>query len=299
MAFVPKTSKATTDSFPIAFLFDGWDILTSSEQLVSATVTSDLTGITIGTVTVSASNKTVSVTVADGADGTTYRLTCVATTTSGYTLTGYVDLLVTDSVTDGVVIYPSQLLPFFDTRRAMELLYDEGELADDEEVPSGDSIDANARAFAIAQSAWRALLMAATRGKVYSLQELTDLANDPVRGYDLIELVANIFWCRLIKRRRYTKGEPQNEESACQEAEEKLEMLRRAERIFNLEGVVDSTTGTARTNLLGAATAMSVGTVGGRCHATDRFWACTSCHCSPCRCHGSSGSTGRSWWGGC
>ena len=277
MAFIPKTSKATTDTLPFAFIFDGFSILTSTEVLVSASVSADTLGLSIGTPTVSAATKTVSVSIGSGTAGTTYRLTCIATTTSGYTLTGYLDLLVSDTTTDGVVVYPSQLLPFFDTRRAIELLYDETELADDADAPSADTIDANARAFALCQASWREVLMACTRGKIYSLQELTDLANDAVRGYDLIELIADCFWCKLLKRRRYVSGEPQAKDATCEEAEARLQALREGERIFDLEGVIDSSTGTPRTNLLGDATAMSVGRFG----STDllrpdrRYWACT------------------------
>jgi hypothetical protein len=274
---VQRVSKAPTDSFPLAFSFTDWALLTDDNRLASAVVTASPTGLTVGLATVDADAKEAQATVSGGADGTVYRLACVATTDAGDTLTGYIDLLVS-SAADGAVLYPSQFGPYLDTRRAMELLYDDSELDEGEDAPSFDQIDGNDRAFFLAQAAWREVLMAATRGELYTIQQLTDLANDPVRGQDLVALCADLFWRRLVKRRRYVQGEPQAEDATGDRAEQTLEALRRGERIFNLEGVADSVSGGVYTNELGARTALSVGRLGSTDldHPEDRFWGCTN-----------------------
>lgn len=276
MPYIPKITKTPTAAYTVTINFSGWPQL-ATDNLASASATVSPSGLTLGSVTINATDETAAIPISSGTDGTTYRITCTALTTGGDTLVGYLDVAVSTTQTDGTVVYPSQLLPYFDNSRAMEMLFDSGELAVGTETPSSNTIDGNARAFALTQSAWRAVIEAVTRGKLYSIQELTDYANDPIRGADLIELVANIFWCKLVKRRRYVKGEPQQEEAACEEAEKKLEALRHGERIFNLEGIADSTSGTVRTNLVGETTHLSVGKLGDTDvqDTTRRFWADT------------------------
>ena len=276
MAFVPKISRASTDSYPVAFDYAGWDILNTSNTLSSATVTGSPSGLTIGSPTVDATNKKVSANVSAGTSGVTYRLTCVATTSGGDTLTGYLDVVTQNGTTSGVVVYPSQLLPFVDGGRAMQLLYDDGDLDDDEDPAAATTIDGNVNAFNLCQAAWREVVQACARGKIYTITELTDYANDAVRGLDLIQLVADIFWCKLIRRRRYTPEDPQAQASECQEAQEKLQALRTGERIFDLTGVTASD-GSTYGSEVAEAGAISVGRLGGqRCdNSADRFWACT------------------------
>lgn len=76
------------ESLPFTFDFSEWDLLTDDEQIVSAVATSDGTGLTVGTVTVSADDKQVSVQLSGGIAGATYTVFCKATTTSGYTPIG-------------------------------------------------------------------------------------------------------------------------------------------------------------------------------------------------------------------
>ncbi len=286
MPYIPRTTKATTDSYPFTFDYTGWPQL-DSDDITSATVSATPSGLTLSAATVGAGDdaEKVFVTISSGTDGVTYRVTVLATTTGGSVLTGYLDLLVSDSTPAGIVIYPSMLTPYFDTRRAMQLLYDDGELAESADAPSVNTIDGNSRAMALAQSAWYHVLMAARRGDIYTGRELIDLANDPVRGQDLLQVLADLFWCRLIKRRRYTEGEPQGKDGACEAAENALEQLRQGIRIFVLDGVAitdeDGTaTGDTYTNVMGAPTALSVGQLGSNCaRPEDKFWACTD----PCR----------------
>jgi hypothetical protein len=114
---------------------------------------------------------------------------------------------------------------------------------------------------------------------------LIDLANDQVRGQDLMELLADLFWCRLIKRRRYTEGEPQGKDAACESAEARLEQLRQGTRIFVLDGVRvtddnGNLTGDTYDNVMGPPTTIDVGVIGSDCYdPVSKFWGCTN----PCR----------------
>lgn len=186
------------------------------------------------------------------------------------------------SLTSATVLSPSDLVDYLDTKRAMELLFDDGDLNDDEEPPSVDDIDDNSRAVTLARAAWAEVVAACRRGNLYLGRELVDLANDAARGQYLVELVADIFWCKLVKRRRYVQGDPQAEDPACQRAQEKLELLRRGERIFVLDDVTATDTGGGATGVYSdtveKAGAISVGTFGqsNMCHPDNRFWACTT-----------------------
>lgn len=288
MPLIPKIIKGPNSAFSATLDFSGWPQLQGDDPdtLSSATASVSPSGLTIDTTpTVDADTNYVSISLAaDGTDGTTYRITCLATTADGDILDGYLDVLVTSDANDGAVIYPSQFGPYIDTARCMELLYDDGDsLLTDEDgnpvpPPGFNTIDGNERAFFVAQSAWRSVIQAATRGEVYTIDELTDLANDRVRGQDLIELCADLFWHRLIKRRRYVQGEPQAQDANIERAEAMLEALRRGERIFNLEGVINSSTGSAYTNVIGEVTALDHGRLGmgDRDFRDNRFWACTN-----------------------
>lgn len=292
MPIVPRRTKATTDSFPFYFDYTGWPQL-EDDDLDTATVTATPSGLTLGAPTVSVDTVTgterVYVNISSGTSGVTYRVTCLAETVGGSILTGFMDLKVSDDDVSGIVVYPSQLLPYFDNMRAMELLYDENELVDATtgaaiDIPSSDTIDGNARAHAIAARAWGTMKAAVRRGNVYRDRELIDLANDDIRGQMLIELLANIFWCSLLKRRRYVPEEPQGKDQACVDAEEALERLRRGDRIFVLDGVSvtdddGNPTGDVYGNPLGDSTSMSYGFMGkdNSCRRADRrWWGCTN-----------------------
>ncbi len=277
MPLVPRITKGPSASFSHVFDYRGWEQLQGDtpDEISSATATVDPSGLTLGSPGVNADGNQVSVQLSSGTTGTTYRVTVLATTAAGDVLDAYLDVTVGLGV-DGAVLYPSQFGPFVDTKRAMSLLHDEDDLDDDEAVPAWATVDGNERAFYLANAAWREIVQACARGKIYTVAELTDYANDPVRGLDLVNLAADIFWCRLVRRRRYTPGDPQEQASECKEAQERLQMLRQGERIFDLTGVTNSTTGGVYGSEVAEAGAISVGRLGGqRCeHGARRFWGC-------------------------
>lgn len=279
MPYHPKIAKAPGAAYAASLDFSGWSILTGTDTLSSATVAATPTGLTVGTPTVVAATKKVNIGLSGGTDGVTYHLTVTAATAGGEILVGYLDVEVTSSESDGTVVYPSQLLPFVDGARVVELLYDDGELGDAEDVPAATTIDGNARAFALTQAAWRQVLQACRRGDIYRQRELIDLANDPVRGLDLIELVADLFWAKVVKRRRYVQGEPQAEDAGADRALAALDALQKGERIFDLTDVAVTgadgvATGAVYVNEIGQPTRLTVGRFGGACpdRREDRFW---------------------------
>lgn len=183
------------------------------------------------------------------------------------------------SLTEPTVLLPSDLIDYMDTGRAMELLTDDIEGVEPDAVAD---IDSNTRALKLARAAWAAMVMACRRGDIYDGRELVDLANDEVRGQSLVELVADLFWCRLQKRRRYVEGEPQAADPTCEQAEKQLELLQTGHRIFVLDGVTrtdsDGNALGVYTNVKGPLTAMSVGQLGSDdtySDPLDRYFGCT------------------------
>lgn len=264
---VPKIIKGASASFSHVVDYTGWSMIgDGTDTISSATASVSPSGLTLGSAAVNTAGTQVSIPLSSGTTGVTYRVTVLATTSASDVLDAVFDVFIGTGI-DGAVLYPSQFGPYLDTNRVMELVHDAADLDDDEAVPAWTTVDGNERAFFLTQAAWRLILQAARRGEVYGLQELTDYANDVVRGADLVQLAADLFWCQLIKRRRYTEGEPQGKDPACKTAEEKLELLRRGERIFDLYGVTDSVNGGTYGNPIGEATAISVGTFG----ATDQL----------------------------
>ena len=180
------------------------------------------------------------------------------------------------------ILNPSDLTDYLPTRRVMEYLYDEDELDEGEDPPAVSTIDDNDRAVKFARAAYRDVLSACQRGDVYLKRELIDLANDEYRSGPLVELVAALFWCKLLSRRRYVKGEPQAEEQTCKDAWAKLDLLRKGELIFPMEDVPVSSsagvlTGEVYTNVMGEPTKMSTGLF--RVQGCDRakaFWGCVA-----------------------
>ncbi len=275
MPAVPKILKGPSASFSHNVDYTGWSMIgDETDTISSATASATPSGLTLGSVGVNTAGTQVSIPLSGGTLGVTYNVTVLATTSAGDVLDAYFDVFIGTGIA-GAVLAPSQFGPYVDRKRSMELLYDDGELDDDEAVPAWATVDGNETAFMLAQAAWRDILEAARRGEVYSLQELTDYANDLVRGADLIKLAAGLFWGSLIERRRYTKGEPQGEDPAYEKAQRRLQELRLGERIFDLEGVANSSGG-SYTNELGVASAISVGTFGAtdQCKTARRLWGC-------------------------
>ena len=182
------------------------------------------------------------------------------------------------SLTSATVLVPTDLLPFMDKNRVYELLVDEGDTA-----VTIDDIDEHATALLLARAAWSKMIGACRRGDIYEGRELVDLANDTERGQALVSLVADLFWCSLQRRRRYTEGEPQAKDAACEEAEKQLENLQSGHRIFVLDGVSISDsngdlTGGTYTNVKGEPTRLTTGSMGDDGDTTDplnRLWRCT------------------------
>jgi hypothetical protein len=280
---IPRVTRRPTAVYAELLDFSGWDLLTSLNTLASATASVSPSGPTLGTPTVDATNKEVSVPWSGGTSGVKYRLSVLATTSGGDVIPGDLDVAVTTASTDGIVVYPSQFLPYIDGARAVELCFDEGTIAVGTAYPDPSQIDGLDNARAIADGAWYEVLTACSRGEIYQGRELIDLANDPSRGQVLIKLLANLFWADLIGRRRYAQGEPQAEDVGYKRAQETLEQLRLGERVFDLTGVVQTDasgvpTGSVYGNPVGEASHMSSGRLGvsrTRPHCRqpdDRFW---------------------------
>lgn len=91
---VAIADKAADDDLPYAFDFTDWELLTPSEKIVSAVVSATPSGLTISSPTVNSDGDVVTARISGGTASTRYRVTCVATTTSGYDLTGFADITV-------------------------------------------------------------------------------------------------------------------------------------------------------------------------------------------------------------
>jgi hypothetical protein len=89
-----RLQKRPNDDLPYVFDFGEWS-LTASDALASATVTADVSGLTIGSATIVTGGRKVQVRISAGTAGTTYTLTCQATTTAGYDIVGdgYLELV--------------------------------------------------------------------------------------------------------------------------------------------------------------------------------------------------------------
>lgn len=146
---------------------------------------------------------------------------------------------------------PSDLTDFFDFNRFAELLCD----TDQEPVTTGSALDALPRAKNIVAAAENLIVQACRTRDTYSLQELRDLVRDyhlppgtisgtgtaahevGLSGQQLIMLVADLSWCRAMKRKRWVKDSPQGQDPACEDAEAKLDQIRAGDRIFVMQGV--------------------------------------------------------------
>lgn len=94
----------------------------------------------------------------------------------------------------------------------------------------------------------------------YTVQQLRDLISDAkyalptyipydpltgipghwvgIAGQQMMAIVADAFWCRLISRKRYPADGPQGKDMSCQMLEEELKSLQSGETILTLNGVV-------------------------------------------------------------
>lgn len=146
--------------------------------------------------------------------------------------------------------------------------------------------------------------MACREANYYSLQQLRDLVRDyhlpagnisgtgadahvvGISGGQLIELIANLTWCRANKRKRYTKESPQGQDSACEDGENTLNLLKSGERIFVMDGVMQydaqgNWTGTWYGADASDAGMMSAGSLNDAGLCAPRFWGCKLNRYSP------------------
>jgi hypothetical protein len=101
-----------------------------------------------------------------------------------------------------------------------------------------------------------------------------------ISGGQLMQLIADVVWCQLVKRRRFTKDSPQGQDPSCERSEELLTKLRNGERIFVLDGVVirngTTNTGTWYGSEVSEAGLMHAGSLntGSGIDCAPNFWGC-------------------------
>lgn len=89
---VPVIDRFASDDLVYSFDFSRWLFL-GSDPLVSGVVSSSPAGLTLSGVSIAAGGKAALVRVQGGSSGTTYTVTCVGTTQSGYDVTGQVQMV--------------------------------------------------------------------------------------------------------------------------------------------------------------------------------------------------------------
>lgn len=87
--------KTASEDLPYTFDFTPWDLLTTTEKIVSAVVSGTPSGLTIASPAINSAGDEVSVRISSGTLGQTYRVSCLATTKSGYDIEGFCDISVT------------------------------------------------------------------------------------------------------------------------------------------------------------------------------------------------------------
>lgn len=194
---------------------------------------------------------------------------------------------------------PSDLFAYIDTQRFGELCVD-GDTA----PPTTSELDSNAYAVANVNAAQALIVQACRVSQTYSLQQLKDLVyaaqNDNPQGDQIMLLIADLTWCRIVTRKRPAPKSPQGEYPECKDAEERLNALKRGERIFVLEGML-------RRNELGNvvgvygqeipdAGLLEAGQLTSPCANPPQLWGCKQNNCGP-RCGGAG--TGADANGGC
>ena len=187
---------------------------------------------------------------------------------------------------------PSNLVDFFDFNRFAELLCD----GNTSPVTTSAELDALPRAVTLVRTAEGMVAMACRTKNTYSLQQLRDLVRDyqlpagtisgtgadahevGISGHQIIELIANLAWCKANSRKRYTKDSPQGQDPACEYAEDRLNLLKAGERIFVMDGVMqyDGTTwtGTWYGGEISEAGTMSSGNLNDAGLCAPRLWGC-------------------------
>lgn len=140
---------------------------------------------------------------------------------------------------------PSNLINYFDFYRFAELLIDGKETAS--ATPA--ALDVNPRAVAVVASAEIDVLNAVRQKQLYSLIVLQDLVRDyqlggtppaGTYGQQLVSIIADLAWKHAIKRKRYPEGTPQGDDPAAKISNEQLELLQKGNRIFVIEGMVQT-----------------------------------------------------------
>lgn len=92
--YVMLRDKYSTDSLAFDFDFSAWSFL-ASDPLASATVASTPSGLTISSPpAINAAGTKAQVVIAGGTSGTSYSLTCTATSTAGRIIVGEGTLLI-------------------------------------------------------------------------------------------------------------------------------------------------------------------------------------------------------------
>lgn len=187
---------------------------------------------------------------------------------------------------------PSDLVDFFDFGRFAELLCDGNESP----VTTTSALNALPRAVNLVRTAESAVAMACRTKAIYTLQELRDLVRDyhlpagtisgtgadahevGISGQQIIALIADIAWCRANLRKRYTKESPQGQDPACEDAENRLNLLKSGERIFVLDGVMkydgDTWTGDWYGSEVSDAGLMGSGNLNDAGLCAPRLWGC-------------------------
>ena len=195
---------------------------------------------------------------------------------------------------------PSDCVDFFDFNRFAELLCD----GNTTPVTTTSALDALPRAVNLVRAAEGLVVMACRTKNYYTLQQLRDLVRDyhlpagtisgtgadahlvGISGAQIIQLIADLVWCKANTRKRYTKESPQGQDSACEDAENKLNLLKSGERIFVMDGVMvyDSLgnwTGTWYGSDASDAGEMLAGNLNDAGLCAPRLWGCKLNRYSP------------------
>lgn len=177
---------------------------------------------------------------------------------------------------------PSDLYPYIDTQRFCELCVD-----GDSEIPAPDDLDDNVNAVRNVNYAQGLICEAARKGQQYSLQQLKDLVyaaqQENPQGEQIMGLISDLTWCRIVKRKRPAPGAPQGEYPECRDAQAYLDRLQKGERIFVLEGIPQRNELGVVVGVYGdavpAAGLMETGSLTRPCDNPPQLWGCKHNRC--------------------